>query len=270
MDDENESQGQSGGHPAWQSILDAVPEELHPILRPQLEEWDKGVQTKLQGLHDQYAPYKPLVDNKVDMDFVDQAIYLAQQMQENPQDVVQRAIESFELPYELRNALENKVGNNVGMEAQDEWDGVDITKHPQYQALQGTVETLNSEWTQRKADEEAAKQQTQMQSYIETLHKSPDGKEVAFDDLYVATMLAAGLDGPTAVKQYQETVNTAAAALAEQYKQSSNQQTQQFTVLGGESGGGSGVPNEQPNFGKMGKSDLNAAVMQILANAKNA
>ena len=45
-------------HPAWKSILDAVPAEYHDALKPTLQEWDTGVSKRFQKLHDEYEPLK--------------------------------------------------------------------------------------------------------------------------------------------------------------------------------------------------------------------
>jgi len=59
-------QQNSGGHPAWQEILTRVPESLHPSIRPTLEQWDRGVQERLQAVHAQYAPYQQFTQMPVD------------------------------------------------------------------------------------------------------------------------------------------------------------------------------------------------------------
>lgn len=52
---------QQGGHPAWNEILSSVPQSLHDVIRPKLEAWDKGVESKLQQVHSQYDPYKDFI-----------------------------------------------------------------------------------------------------------------------------------------------------------------------------------------------------------------
>lgn len=55
-----------GGNPAWAPILEALPESLHGIITPKLKEWDQGVTKRFQDIHNQYAPFKPFLEQKVD------------------------------------------------------------------------------------------------------------------------------------------------------------------------------------------------------------
>lgn len=74
----------STGNPAWQPILDTVPEGLRGLVRPKLEEWDKGVQGQFQKIHEKYAPYKTLVEQKVPYERIETATRLAQFIEQDP------------------------------------------------------------------------------------------------------------------------------------------------------------------------------------------
>lgn len=256
------TEGQST-NPAWDDLLSQLPEEYHVLAKPVLEKWDKTFQDQLV----KYEPYKPLLENNVDIDYIDQAIYLAQQLQSNPQEVLDRAIEAFNLPYTKGD------GTIVPNPEPEEFDGVDITTHPQYKELFNQVSTMQEQWNQRQQKEEQDQQLTQTQQYIENLHKSDDGTRVEFDDMYVAALISAGVDGKKAVEQYQTTINEAAAKYAQAQLQKpegqQQQQSQQFTVLGGDTGGGSGIPNQPVDFAAMKRNDVNEVVMQMLRNSQN-
>lgn len=56
----------STGHPAWQEVLNVIPESLHESVRPTLQKWDQGVEQRLSQVHSQYAPYKEFIDNQVE------------------------------------------------------------------------------------------------------------------------------------------------------------------------------------------------------------
>ncbi len=263
-----EEQNSQGLNPAWNDLLKDIPEEYHAFAIPKLQEWDKRMQDKLQETNNKYEPYKPFVENQVSPDYIDQAIYLAQQMQENPQEVLDRAIEAFNLPYTKGAASATPEATNV--DDQQEWDGVDITQNPEFKAMKQALESVQGEWTQRKQIEEQQEQLKQTEAYIESLHKGPDGKTVEFDDMYVAALISAGVPGDKAVAQYQETINSAAAKYAQQQlQQNPGQQTPSFTVMGGDSGGGSGIPVNAPDFGKMKRNELDDVVLQMLRNSNN-
>lgn len=49
----------AGGNPAWAPILEALPDDgLRAIVRPHLEEWDKGVQKRFTTLQEQLKPWE--------------------------------------------------------------------------------------------------------------------------------------------------------------------------------------------------------------------
>ncbi len=262
----------SSENPAWNDILQALPEDLHTVVKPMLEQWDSTVQDKIQQVHKQYEPYKPLVEHEVDMDYIDQAIYIAQQLENNPQEVIDRAIEAFKLPYQKGEAVSINNGGAGDPNPFENTDLEDISQHPQFKAVMDQLGQLNSQFEKTQQETQAQQQQRQLEEYIEGLHKGPNGETVEFDDMYVAALISAGVKGEKAVEQFQQTVNQHAAKLAEAQQNPNSggqQQQQQFTVLGGESGGGSGIPNNPPDFAHMKRNDLNDVVKQMLANSQN-
>ena len=89
-------------HPAYQSILDVLPESLHSLVIPKLKEWDAGVTKKFQEIHAQYEPlkaYQKFVDNEIDPEYMEQAVIFADQLQRDPKKVVSQINESWDLGY---------------------------------------------------------------------------------------------------------------------------------------------------------------------------
>ena len=56
------------GNPAWGEILDKTPSQLHPMMIPVFQKWDKN----FQDVQSRYAPYKDYVDNNVSPDDIGQ------------------------------------------------------------------------------------------------------------------------------------------------------------------------------------------------------
>ena len=63
---------------------------------------------------------------------------------------------------------------------------------------------------QLEQEREMEKYQEQLDAYIAYLHEPEPGKRVEFDEDYVITLLANGVDGEEAVSRYQKIVETAA------------------------------------------------------------
>lgn len=70
--------------PAWQDVLNAVPESMHGLLRPKLEAWDKGVQDRFTSLQQQYDPYKPYIEAGYQPEHFNQGLQLLSNLSQDP------------------------------------------------------------------------------------------------------------------------------------------------------------------------------------------
>lgn len=267
MSDENNSQDLDGKNPAWDPILNLIPQEFHGMLTPELKKWDDVYRSKEQELQE-FEAYKALAENKVDPDLIDQALYVMQQLQTNPQEVLDLAIESFDLPYVKNGQVQEMADETPGT---SEWEdlGLDITKHPQFVAMAQALEQVQGTITQQQEETQRQKQERELNEYMENLHKDKEGNRVEFDDIYVAALISAGLDGETAVKQYQQTIQSAVSAAMQANQPAVGTPSNVPAVLGGGAGSGVGVPSTPTNYGEMKNKDLNSLVQQYLKNAQS-
>lgn len=72
-------------NPAWQEMMGAVPESLHPLITPHLKKWDDN----FSQVQSRYAPYKPLLEKNIPYENIDRALQLAQIMNSQPELVYQ-------------------------------------------------------------------------------------------------------------------------------------------------------------------------------------
>ncbi len=250
------------GHPAYQAILDSLPESLRPIVLPQLEAMDKGVQDKLQAVQAQYDPYKKFAEGKVDPAVIEQSLYLANMLQQDPEGFVKRAIDNFNIEAYKQQPVQQQVAS----ELDEEFDGVDITKHPAVKQMMEQLSTLQQTQQTWQQQQEQSKYEQDLEAYLDGLEK----EHGEFDRLYVSAMLANEVDGPQAVKQYQDMVNAAALKLTGS-TDGQQQVAQQVTpntppvVMGAAGTAGSGSPNEPINMGAMKDGDVLNMVEQMLA-----
>lgn len=261
VQDNNESQG----HPAWQEVLDVLnelPDELKELYIPQvtekLKEFDQSVQNKFSV----FNPYKPLVDNSVPMEYIEQAVYLAQQLEQNPEEVVARAIESFNLEKFKPQQVQQKPSEEDPDEELDLTDLQGLENHPAFKQLQEQAEELKR-WKQEQEthyeEEDAAELLSQ---YLEGLHE----EHGEFNDFFVTALMANGIDAEEAIETYQSTVKTE----AEKFAESLNPGTQQSTppvVLGNSGNTGSGVPNEPVSMGKMSAGEVSDLAAKFIEEA---
>ena len=253
---------ENDGNPKWKPILDAIPDELHHLIKPQLAEWDKGINQKFQEIHQKYDPYKQYMENNVAPDMIEQGLYLIQELNNNPADIVKQAIDAFGLDFVEKAAMEAQAQqqtNNNDEFWQDEDGNIDITKHPQFKALAEKVNQFSEFQTKNTEKEQQEKAAEDFGNYLTQLEK--DNGE--FDKMYVTALISQGIDGVQAVKQYHDTVNQAAAKLAGGQQQ--NQQQAPPVVMGGDGTTGSGLATTPVNFSSMKNNELNDLVAQIIA-----
>lgn len=183
-----------GGHPAWQEILDAIPEEYRATVMPTLEKWDKGVQNRFQSLHSKYEPLKPY--EQVDPQEIEMGLNLIRQINEDPRTVYDLMAQSF--------GFGNEQGASENEDQMSEQYG---EADPQtLQLLQEQAERL----AQLEQEREMEKYEEQLDAYMKYLHEQHGD----FDDDYVVTLLANGVDGDEAVSRYNKIVETATANMS--------------------------------------------------------
>lgn len=254
---------EQGGHPAWQSILEVLPEEFHPLIKPKLQEWDNGVNSRFQEIHNQYEPlkaYKTFADNNIDPQYMINAYNLARNFENDPGAVVKSAIENWDLDYVAKSEIpEDNDTFNTDFDT-----NLDIANHPLFKQMAEQLESLNSQVTQKTQQETEAQQIAEFEKYLNSL-KETHGD---FDQDYVTALISQGVDGEEAVGRYK-------SLLGQQLTDAVNNNNDNQTVtdpppvLGNGSGSSGSGFNEQPiDFGKMSKSNTDDLVMQMLQAAQ--
>lgn len=257
----------SDGHPAWQEILDKLPESLHSVIKPTLQKWDEGVNKRFAEIHAKYDPYKELVENSVDPDLIRTGINLAVRFQNEPEVVVQQAIEAFELGYVTQDQYEQALNQNDSSSYDP--DDSEILNDPRFKQMEELVSSMKDRLDKDEQERLQASEQSKLDKTLEKL-KEEHGD---FDTMFVMTMIANGMDGATAVKQYQDTIDQAVAARLETNSNDNHDNNNGDTpvVLGNGQGGGSGsgLPDNPVQLGDMKTSDINQLVEQMLAQSKD-
>jgi len=275
-------------NPNWKSLLDAVPDSLHPLIKPHLESWDKGVQERFKAIHDQYAPYKGLVEQKVDPRHIGQGLDILSQISQDPAAFVQKVDEV----YKLNLIGPQESGTPVGEENTDDNDDyeydlgdseMDITKHPAFKQIAAALESVQSQvQTQTQAQQEA-QELREFEEYLDELGEKYKDQGGINRELVTAYM-SQGLDGDAAVKAYQDQITAALAASQGITDQIANQNSQQGqgdstngnvngavasppNVMGSSGTSGAGMPDMAVKPGIWTDTETSAAVMEMLKAA---
>lgn len=171
QDNGSQDIGQEGGNPttggvnpAWNDVLGIIPETLHSQITPHFQKWDQNFQTQIQKVHSQYEPWKPFIDNGVDPADVDYGLGLLNAIATNPQEVLSA----------LQEALQSESGDLEQQGQNESTPGAtnfDISQHPEFQKVQGLVDTMAELLLSQKEQEQQAQEDAALEQELETLRE---------------------------------------------------------------------------------------------------
>lgn len=244
----------SNGHPAWQPILNALPDEaLRNMVLPHLQEWDRGVQERFQSLHSEYEPWKPVIE-QAEPELVQQALQLVAALEENPEFVYQRLAETYGFGTQQQGtpAPETPGQQTVEIEGQ-EFDANDPVIQ-RLAAMESTLGGLYQTIQQQQQQEQIEDQIEAYEAHMEGLKGRYPGP---YDEQVIDSMVANGVDPEAAIQRYQASVKQHAQQLVAPNASAPS-------VMGG-SAGGSGLPTQQldpATLDTQGTKSLVAAIIE--------
>jgi hypothetical protein len=256
---QQQGQPQQQGNPAWKELLDIMPSQLHPQMRPILDKWEQGTQQRFQQHAEQmkrYEPYQALIENNVPMDYIEQALSVAQLIDENPQGFMQQlqAIfggdqqQDFEQGQNGQQQQQYDYGDQQGTFDQQQWD---ISQDPRFQELQQHQDLLAQHIASQMQQEQEAQEDSELDTMLENLREQYGD----YDERYVITMAASGMHPEEAVKAYHEMVNNIRS------------QPRADAGLPKIVSPSNGMPSEQVDVASLSDTDRKRLVQNILAQA---
>lgn len=248
-----DSSASNGGHPAWQEIFNEVPPEFHDAIRPTLEKWEKGVNSRFQSLHSEYEPLKSFEKfQDTSPEVIETALAFMQRVEEDPEAVWKLMAETYQ--FQIEQGAEG-MQENEGQEPQQEFnpEGVDPAILSQMQELmQQNQAILQRQQAQDEAAEEA-RLVSELDNYLDEL-RSTKGD---FDEEFVVALMAQGIDGEEAINRYNAAVQKAAQS------QGNPQPTP--VVMGGSGGVPSGGGIDPKSLNSSQTKDLVAQMLEQAA-----
>lgn len=197
----------SGGNPAWQPILDKLPAGLHEMIRPELENWDRGVQEKFQQVQSRYAPFKDFVENGVSPEDIQRAMQVYSLLNNNPRALYDHMGQYYKFAQEQAAA-----SGDQGQQEFDEYDlddpegknsdtaGIAPEKFEQLERQQQIIAQVLYQEYQRKQQEAADAELEQELARLREEHGD-------FDEEFVIAVAAQTGDLPGAVAKYNEIIS---------------------------------------------------------------
>lgn len=229
----------------WADYLTELPDSVKPLVEPLFKKWDGDVTQRFQTVHSEYEPLKPfqeIVNNGWEFNDVQQALILAQTLNDNPEAVYKALVEA----YKFGETGTGPVGEPVNP-PDDGTTGGTITD-PEFLRIKEMTEAMAQLLTQQQQQAEAAQQDAQLNATIADLKQ----KYGEFDDQYVMTKVYAGSTWDQAVADFQQLIASHAANRVEP------------PVI---MGSGGGLPSQVVTPGSMSDKDRKSLVTQLLAQA---
>ncbi|GHF92097.1 hypothetical protein [Streptomyces griseosporeus] len=236
-----------GLNPAWGEALSAIPEQFHGYLTPHFEKWDQSAQQRIESVNQQlsqFEPFKPLVENGIGYQDVEQGLQLMYQINTNPQAVYNA----------LREAYGFDPVNEPEASEEEEEENPQTFQDPRVDQLQGYLDVVAQTIVQQQEREAAAKADAELEAELNALSK----KYPNFDERYVLSLVANGATMEEAAEAY--------SALVDNVLQ---QNPRPFAPqVMGTSGGGTGLPSQAIDPRQLTGKDTRNLVVQML-NAAN-
>ena len=165
----------AGVNPAWNDVINYIPEEERPKVISKLQEWDNNF-AKVQS---DFAPYKPLLDHKVSMEEVSRAFQFAQLVNTNPRAVYDELGQRFG----FGQGQQQVTKEDDNEEEENPNPQFDLTKHPQFVEMQNKLQQFEQaamlDYQRQQERQEAQKVESEF-SNIENEFKvklSPQARE---------------------------------------------------------------------------------------------
>lgn len=134
----------TGINPAWNPVLDKLPESFRPAIIPHLQEWDKNFDTKLSEVQQRYEPYKQFVENNVSANDIEVALRIAQEIDTNPEAFYKQMQDYF--GYDAGQGQPQQQSRQPEAPETFSFDGIDggdeLLQNPKIQELLQNQQTL--------------------------------------------------------------------------------------------------------------------------------
>lgn len=184
-----QQQEQSQGlNPAWNSLLDHIPEDARGDVQPILQDWDKGVQQRFDSLHDRYRPYDHIVSQGIDPSDIDYSLNLMRHINTNEGALeVYRALEQHLRENSLLDAIEEQ-------EAEEVDSGDSSAYARQIAELEKNFGMLAEYFLNKDKEAEQAAQEAYEDQLLEQELEAARAKYGDFDEREVLMRLAANDD----------------------------------------------------------------------------
>lgn len=190
-----------GGNPAWNDLVQYIPQEKRTEAANVLKEWDSSY-NKLQEEH---APWRDFAKSGISPEYADTAFKFMSVAERDPQMVYQRLGEFLGISTEeVKEMAEESKPSDDGTTT----PSLDIETHPAYQKLQQTVDTLSKIVVAQHQSELTSAEEKKQEAALEKELSMLKDKHGDFPEReIVMRMLHAGMTPDEAMADYNKLVS---------------------------------------------------------------
>lgn len=251
------------GDKPYQEYLDQFPEALRPQVEPIFDKWDADVNKRFEGIHEEYEPYKPIIDAGIQPDYLSAGVDLLNQVNNDPSKVFtalanhlqQQGIDISQLVQGFGGT--STPPNNNPSSVEDEYPDLPDSFKQKIQNLERLSETnaravIKMEEERQRFDQER-QQQEGMTDLLNTLDRvAPEDK---YNRQFLLSYIAAGQTPEQAVQSYN------------QWFQTQGFSTSSVPTPPRVAPGSGGVPSSQIDVARLGSQDTKSMVTEYLRRA---
>ncbi len=241
--DQDDSNGQAQGNynPAFQPLLNDVPQDLHDKIIPHLNKWDQNFQKVQQG----YAPWKPILDMGVTPDTVQAGLNLVSMLENNPEALYKALVDYYKFG-------ENKDVPSQGQITENQNNTEDDPYKDRFDQMERGFNTLAEHVLQQRQQEENAKADATLDQEFQAAKQ----KHGDFDEEWVIAKCMANSD---------LSIDSAAQMYQKWYQGQMAKFGAKPLIMGG---GGGGLPQNNVDVTKLSGKDTRSLVAQMIEHAK--
>lgn len=180
-----------GGNPAWNDVLQYVPEDKRQEVVPRLQEWDKNYQEVQQQL----APWKEFVDSKVDPETAQLGLNVLTTIENNPQ----AAYDAIGKHLGISSKEAKEVVQDVQKDIEAGQDSSSGISKEQFEQLKKTTDAMAQILVANRQQEEINQEEQALDQELSALKKN---KGDFPEEEIVMRMLHLGLNAEEAYDHY--------------------------------------------------------------------
>src|SRR5690348_6318495 len=190
-------QGNSPGpNPAWQDVLNVLPEQFHPMVTPHFQKWDTEAQNRITELNTQlegFKQYEPLAQYGVNMEDVSQGLRLMHAVNNNPREIYDALASAYGYAVANEQLTQGNIpgaeGGAIPQNPQEQQQVPQQLNDPRIDRLQQGVDIMANIILQQENEARAAQAETDLDNELKALRQ----KHGDFDERFVLAYMQSGM-----------------------------------------------------------------------------